>query len=61
MGPANFDDVREFLRFLLEFSVKGSETGKEYSMSLNYSCNMHDSWETIVARLTSIDMIIRMH
>lgn len=61
MSSTDFDDVSELLCFVFKFNMQSSKAGKEDSMSLDNSSNVHDSREAVITRLTSVDMVVRMN
>lgn len=61
MGPSDLDNMRKFLRFFIELSVKCPQPGEEHPVSFQDGCHMHDSGEGVIAGLTAIDVVVGMH
>lgn len=57
----NFNDVLELFNFVIHFIEHEFEAGLKYIMCLNNCCDVNNSGETVVTRLTLINVIIRMH
>ena len=60
VSSADLDDICEFLWFFFKLSMQSSKSRQKNSVGFENCCDMHDSGEAIITRLTSVDMIIRM-
>lgn len=58
VGTPDLDNVLEFDGFRLECSVEGSHVGEQTVLDFHDGANVHSSRETVVGRLTHVDVVV---
>ena len=61
MGAADLDDVPKFLRLCLERAVQFFERRHETVLQLFRRADVNRGWDHVVARLTHVDVIVRVN